>query len=208
MAALLYADDMALLAPSIKGLNRLLHMCSSYCIDWDICLNEKKSKAMYFGKRCKNLYTLHLNEKPIDWIETWPYLGVQLVSGKRFGCSAAERIRKFYRCSNAIFRINGRSNDLIMLRLVESHCIPILTYAMELSHLSDARENSKMRAAYNSLFRKIFGYRTFESVTELQLNLARPTWEMLMENMRSAFYARLALCKADSPIHIFSLLES
>ena len=77
---------------------------------------------------------------------------------------------------------------------------------MELSHFSDGRENSKIRAAYNSLFRKIFGYRTFESVTDLQLRLARPTWEMLMEKMRNAFHYRLALCKADSPIHIFSVL--
>ena len=206
MAALLYADDMALLAPSVKGLGLLLQTCSRFCLEWDICLNEKKSKAMYFGKKCTDLFTLGLNGKPIDWVETWPYLGVHLVSGKRFGCSAVERIKKFYRCSNAIFRIEGRSDDLTMLRLVESHCVPILTYAIELSHFSDARENSKIRAAYNSLFQKIFGYRTFESVTDLQLRLARPTWEMLMEKMRNAFHSRLALCKADSPIHIFSVL--
>ena len=93
-----------------------------------------------------------------------------------------------------------------MLRLVESHCIPILTYGMELSHFSDARENSKIRAAYNSVFRKIFGYRTFESVTLLQLHLARPTWEMLMETMKVSFHNRIAQCKADSPIHILSIL--
>ena len=51
-----------------------------------------------------------------------------IVGGKKFGCSAADRIKKFYRCANAIFRIDGRSNDLIMLRLIEAHCIPILTY--------------------------------------------------------------------------------
>ena len=58
----------------------------------------------------------------------------------------------------------------------------------------------------NSLFRKIFGYRTFESATDLQLRLARPTWEMLLENMKEAFLSRLAQCNADSPIYIFSVL--
>ena len=93
-----------------------------------------------------------------------------------------------------------------MLRLIESHCVPILTYGMEVSYFADARERSKIRAAYNSVFRRIFGYRNYESVTELQLNLARPTWEMLLENMKEAFLSRLAQCNADSPIYIFSVL--
>ena len=62
------------------------------------------------------------------------YLGVVVVSGRRFGCSVTERIKKFYRSANAIFRVEGRSDDLTMLRLVESHCVPILTYGIEVSH--------------------------------------------------------------------------
>ena len=38
LVALLYADDMAVLAPSIKGLQALL----DFCVKWDICLNAKK----------------------------------------------------------------------------------------------------------------------------------------------------------------------
>ena len=64
---------------------------------------------------------------------------------------------------------------------------------------------SKIRAAYNSLFRKIFGYRTYESVTELQLSLARPTWELLIDELKHGFHRRLSLCPADAPVHIFSV---
>ena len=49
-AALMYADDIAILAPSLMGLSSLLDACSDYCCDWDICLNAKKSKLLYFGK--------------------------------------------------------------------------------------------------------------------------------------------------------------
>ena len=101
-----------------------------------------------------------------------------VVSSHHFRCSVTDRIKKFYRCANAIFRVEGRSDDLTMLRLVETHCVPLLTYGVEIAHFSDSRERSKIRAAYNSLFRKIFGYRTYESVTNLQLSLARPTWEL------------------------------
>ena len=93
-----------------------------------------------------------------------------------------------------------------MLRLIESHCVPILTYGMEVSYFADARERSKIRAAYNSVFRRIFGYRNYESVTELQLNLARPTWELLLDDIKSNFHQRIASCHADSPVHIFSIV--
>ena len=172
----------------------------------DICLNARKSKLIYFGKRCSDLFSPSLNGTALEWVESCSYLGVCLVSGLTFKCSATERIRKFYKCANAIFRIDGRSDDLTMLSLVETHCVPILTYGIEIAEFYDASQRSKIRAAYNSLFRKIFGYRTFESVTLLQLHLARPTWEMLMESMKNAFHNRLAQCKADSPIHIFSVL--
>ena len=36
VAALFYADDMAVLAPSIKGLEFLLKICGDYCLEWDI----------------------------------------------------------------------------------------------------------------------------------------------------------------------------
>ena len=206
LAALLYADDMALMAPSVKGLCLLLKECNEFCIEWDICLNTKKSKLMYFGKKCTDLFTPLLNGEPIEWVASWKYLGVTLVSGRRFGCSTYERIRKFYRCANAIFRVEGRSDDLAMLRLVESHCVPLLTYGMEICHFSDSREASKIRAAYNSLFRRIFNYRNYESVTELQLSLARPTWELLIEDLKVAFFDRVSQCGADSPIHVFSII--
>ena len=93
-----------------------------------------------------------------------------------------------------------------MLSLVETHCVPILTYGIEIADFFDSAQKSKIRAAYNSLFRKIFGYRNFESVTELQLSLARPTWELLCHSRVESFYRRLSQCPANSPIHLFSVL--
>ena len=161
---------------------------------------------MYFGSRCKNIFTPSINGTPIEWVESCTYLGINLVSSHRFKCCVTERIKKFYKCANAIFRIDGRSDDLTMLCLVESHCVPILTYGIEVVDFFDNRQRSKIRAAYNSLFRKIFGYRTFESVTDLQLSLARPTWELLCHERKASFYKRLSQCTAASPIHLFSLL--
>ena len=190
-AALFYADDMAILAPSVRGLRSLLTICSEYCETWDICLNAKKSKCLYFGKQIDNLHEITLNGTLIEWVAEWIYLGVTLKSAKSFECCVKERIKKFYKCSNAIFRIDGKSNDTVILKLVETHCIPILTYACEILCISNRDERRQLRVAYNSLFRKIFQYRWSESVTELQHFLGHPTWEELIDKRRNGFLNRV-----------------
>ena len=132
-----------------------------------------------------------LNGKPVQWVDEWTYLGLTLKSGKTFECSVKERIKKFYRCANAIFRIDGRSNDTVMLHLIETHCVPLLTYGIEILHIKNRDERRQLRVAYNSVFRKIFGYRWSEAVTALQGFLGRPTWEQLTEKRQSSFYSRI-----------------
>ena len=121
-----------------------------------------------------------------------------LKSGKMFGCSVTERIKKFYRALNAIMRVHGRSDDMVMLRLLESHCIPILTYAIEIVHIANQGERRKLRVAYNSVFRKLFGFRYFESVTVLQHSLGRLTWEEICDEKKDNFLKRATFCQVDS----------
>ena len=175
-AALFYADDMAILAPFIKALKHLLDICGEYCLEWDICLNAGKYKLLYFGKPVNVSFAITLDGNKVEWASEWSYLGVTLKSGKVFSCSVKERIKKFYRCANAIFRIEGYSNDTVMLHLIESHCVPLLTYAIEIVHVSNRDERRQLRVGYNSIFRKIFGYRWTESVTALRGFLDTPRW--------------------------------
>jgi hypothetical protein len=76
---------------------------------------------------------------------------------------------------------------MTMLKLVESHCVPVLTYAIECIAIADSAEKRQLRVAYNSLFRTIFCYTYRESVRELQGHLARPTWEELVEKKSQIF---------------------
>ena len=63
-----------------------------------------------------------------------------------------------------VFFIQGRSIDMTMLRLIEAHCIPILTCGIEIVHVRDRDENRKQRVPYNAAYRKLFGYTYRESV--------------------------------------------
>ena len=142
-----------------------------------------------------------LGEK-IPWEDKWIYLGVALKSGPVFGCCVQETVSKFYRALNAILRINGKSDDMVMLRLLEAHCVPILTYAIEIVHIRDADEKRKLRVAYNSVFRKIFAYTYRESVTDLQHQLGRFTWEELIAH-RQAKFAEGHLFVMDSLVRVY-----
>ena len=146
---------------------------------------------MYFGKRINNLCNLTLNGSPIEWTEKWPYLGVILRSGLKFNCCIEEKIRKFYRASNHIFRIEGKCDDLLALRLIETHCVPILTYGIEVIFVSDTDIRRQLRVAYNSVFRRIFHYHPWQSVCELQSLLSRPNWEELLDLRTNSFTQRV-----------------
>ena len=202
-AAIFYADDMCVLSPSLRGLQKLLNACSSYCTEWDICLNVNKTKNMYFGKNLSFDFRPTLNDTPIDWVKEWKYLGVTLKSGRRFCCSITERVKSFYCSLNSILRVEGRSDDMLMLQLIETHCIPILTYAIEIIHMANQDERRSLRVAYNSVYRKLFGYRIFESVTQLQHSLKRSTWEELVDGRRSGFLKRARSFDPDTLVRAF-----
>ena len=202
-ACIFYADDMCVLSPSLKGLQRLLDICSTYCADWDIGLNAKKTKNMLFAKNIEINFCPSLNAIPIEWVSEWKYLGVVLKSGPKFGCSVRERVKSFYRSLNSILRIEGRSDDMILLKLIESHCVPILTYAIEIVKVWNRDESRSLRVAYNSVFRKIFGYRSYESVTTLQHSLKRKTWEELVDSRHAGFLARAKSCDSSSLVRAF-----
>ena len=162
---------------------------------------------MYFGKTTEIEYRLTLNGASIDWADEWKYLGVILRQGKRFNCSIKETIKKFYRSLNAILRVEGRSDDMILLQLLESHCVPILTYAIETIHVTNRDEKRSFRVAYNSVFRRLFGYRQFESVTNLQHAMGRKTWEELVECRQSNFMKKIGNCASDTLISVVAGLN-
>ena len=151
-ATLFYADDMAVLSPSVKGLQRILDICSEYCHTWDILLNPKMTKNLYFGRGNAPTHSVYVNGTTIPWVEAWNYLGVVVKSGNKFSCCIKEKLCSFYRALNALIRIDGRPDELVMLRLLEAHCLPILTYGVEIIHVANRDDRRQLRVAYNAIF--------------------------------------------------------
>ena len=131
------------------------------------------------------------------------------MSGKCFNCCAKESIASFYRSLNSILRIEGRSDDMVMLRLLETHSLPILTYGIEVLHVTNRDDRRQLRVAYNSIYRKMFGFSYTQSVTALQHALQRPTWEELIKKRNDNFVRRCDLSSTiDSLEHVLSSLTA
>ena len=59
-------------------------------------------------------------------------------------------------------------------------------------HVADRDERRRHCVAYNTIFRKLFDFRPWESLTELQHALHRPTWEELVNKRKQKFRDRLS----------------
>ena len=78
---LAYADDLVILSPSAKGLQKLLNICSEYGQEHDIMFNHKKTECMYFpvkGRALINVPKVFLNLQLLRWVPKYKYLGTIL----------------------------------------------------------------------------------------------------------------------------------
>ena len=85
----LYADDILLIAPSLTELQLLFHLCQLELAWLDMSINTKKSCCMRIGNRfdsdCANITSLDGTSLP--WVRELRYLGVFLISSRKFKCS-------------------------------------------------------------------------------------------------------------------------
>ena len=117
------------------------------------------------------------------------------------------KLSSSYPALNSIIRIEGGADEMVKLRLLEAHCLPILTYGIEVIYVRNRNVRRQLRVAYNSIFRNIFRYTYNESVTNLQHSLSRKTWEELLDICQIKFRQNCALCTDSSLVRILSTLS-
>ena len=102
--SLMYADDLVLLAITIKDLKLLMQICIEYFDKNDMPLNISKSKCMRFGNRYKLACSpITCKYGIMDWVCSAKYLGIYIVSGKRLSVNCDEAKKNFYGAFNAIY---------------------------------------------------------------------------------------------------------
>ena len=73
-----YADDLALIAPSVKALNEFLSICDSYACEHDIVYSIEKSLGMMIHTGTRPLFDppeIRLSNRPLQLFKNFRYLG-------------------------------------------------------------------------------------------------------------------------------------
>ena len=157
VACILFADDLALLAPSRSALQSLIDICHKYCSKFCLEFNAGKSKIMIFGSVNDTLKPLELNAAVIDFVNEWQYLGTTITAGKHFSFTARKDISSFYRAVNSVLNVLDCAHEHTLMNLLYTNCIPILSYAGSVKEYPST-EMTDCNTAINSATRKIFGF--------------------------------------------------
>ena len=118
-----YADDLSLLAPTKKGLQKMIDICENYANEFDILFNANKSQFLIFKGRgnihkdCK----VRVNGTLVQNIEKATHLGHVLRTNDPESC-IHESIAQFWRSFN-IFRSDfGHIYSSLQCRLFKQYC--------------------------------------------------------------------------------------
>ena len=161
VSALMYADDLILLAPSITELQNMLNMCCNELKLLDLKINCTKSVALRIGKRYRaETCTLNIMNDIIVWSEEAKYLGVYIKSGWKFSVCFEKTKAKFYRAANAILgKLQKLDNTSSTMHLLSSIALPILIYSIEALALTKSQLLT-LDHSWSRLFMKV--YKTFD----------------------------------------------
>ena len=200
LAMILFADDLCLMAPTRKALEKMIHLCEKYCNEYGLAFNALKSKILVFSKAkvdLENLCQITLNGNVIQYVEEVTYLGTTIINNKGFAFSPSTDLSKFYRASNSILRATTKPSEEVLLQLLYSCCIPILSYASAVKDFSSLQLQN-CSTAVNDALRLIFGYNRWESVRTLRESFGYKSLVELFQRAKNKFDS--SLCSHHNPI--------
>ena len=95
------------------------------------------------------------------------------MSTPKFSFSNKTELNAFYCSANSILRSLKRPNELVLMKLLYSNCVPNLTYCAEVKELTSSDMN-RCNVALNDSIRRIFSYNRWESTRYLWQQLRLP----------------------------------
>ena len=196
----LYADDILLITPSVTALQHLILTVERFLLSCDMALNVKKSSCLRIGPRFKNTcFSVNsLDGEPINWVENVRYLGVQIISGKKFSISMTNNVTAYYRSVNALFsRLKGSASEECYIKLIYSKCVPVLLYGLEVCSLKQSQIKHLDFLTKRTIM-KIFKTNSLEVVDECMLRFDIQLFSRLVSQRRDKFLLKLSNCENDA----------
>ena len=131
--ALLYADDIVIIAESEQIMQELLDKVATWCTKWQLTINQSKTKIMHFRKtRTKqSTYKFRIGSTEIDYTKKYKYLSITFDENLTFKTAVTELVDAGNRalgCVIAKFKQYKQIGYRCFTNLFESGVISVCTY--------------------------------------------------------------------------------
>ena len=133
---LLWADDLVLLALTKKSLQEMIRELESFCIEWGLTVNIKKTAIMIFnrsGRQLKESTEFQYEGREIPTAKTYCYLGIT------FSLSGSFKVAQNLLRQKALRAYFGLKSEVdlysiskvAVLKLLDSLILPVVSYGIE-----------------------------------------------------------------------------
>ena len=189
---LMYADDMVIISPSAKGLQRLVDICAVYGQIHDILFNQDKTVCMYMPSG--NHYYLNtpvviLNGIQLTFVRTYKYLGTVMTCDNADDANMRRQRGICYARANGIIKNFSMCSPVVKATLFRTFCSNM--YCSQLWRDFKSCSIRKLIVGYNHSFRYIMNYHRNCSASGMFVFNSIPSFMELWRNYIYGFMQRL-----------------
>lgn len=202
---LMYADDLVILAPSLKGLQKLLDVCCDFAVEHDIIFNIRKSHGMKFLPKDFQDIAFdqpRLNNDYLDYVDEFCYLGHLITSDLSDENDMSRQQKKMCARANVIIRKFVKCCEDVKKTLFRSFIACIYGCSLWLNYRCSSFNSIKV--TYNKALRMMFNLPRKCSVSENFVQRDLPTFDELIRKQSVS----LLLRACDSKNLLVSTLSS
>ena len=205
IGALMYADDLILMAGSIVNLQKLISLTEDLFNEINLKINIAKCNTMRVGNRCNvKCSDVILSANNISWCFEIKYLGIVFQQANYLKINVHSCKVKFFQAFNSIYgKIgNGNSFDTIV-HLLKSNCLSVLLFNLESVNLTKTNLNN-LDFPLHRAFIKIFHVKESNSILWCQYFMNQLPIESLLDFRKRNFYLKLCSTECALLQHFFS----
>ena len=156
---LMYADDLVIISPSAKGLQRLVDICAVYGQNHDILFNHDNTVCMYMPSG--NHYYLNtpvilLNGIQLAFVRTYKYLGTVMTRDNADDSNKRRQRGICYARANGIIKNFSMCSPVVKATLFRTFCSNM--YCSQLWRDYKSSSIKQLIVGYNHSFRFIMNY--------------------------------------------------
>ena len=205
---LMFADDLCVLSPRIKGLQKLVNVCKEYAVNNCIIFNSDKTVGMiHQNKKFKvNVEpNIILDGRCIKFVNLVKYLGVLITNDLFDNLDINRYLRYLYCIGNTLRSKFHNCSSQVKNVLFRSCCMS--RYSVHLWCKFKLSSLNRVRIAYNNSFRILHNIPRQESA----INRTRQIQSIIMAFdalIRNYLYWLLKRCNNSSSVYISCLMSS